>query len=181
MRPAAALPSLAIAALLLASPASADEIAVSSELIEENSVIRVALSGPPELRVSEFVLIHPDGQEIAATELDRRTLVREASRGSGAGGVSTGVGVGVGSGGGVSTGVGVGINLGNIFSSDDEPARTSERTTTTGRIAIPQPIHYLQLWQDYRLEARYSDAAGPHVLTLPTPRPGTSGGGAASQ
>lgn len=177
MSPASFLPSLAIAALLAATPAAADEISASSELIEENAVIRVALSGPPDVRVSEFVLIHPDGQEIAASELDRRTVVRETSRGSGAGNVNTGVGVGVGTGGGVSTGVGVGINLGNIFSSDDDEVRTSERTTTTSRIAIPQPIHYLQLWQDYRLEARYSDAGGPHVLTLPTPRPG----GAASQ
>ena len=174
MRRIGFLYGLGLAALLLAAPAAADGISTSSELIEENSVIRVTLSGPPEARVERFVLIHPDGQEIAAADLDRRTVVRETERGSGAGGVSTGVGVGVGSGGGVSTGVGIGINLGTLFS-DDEPVRTSERTTTSGRIAIPQPIHYLQLWQDYRLEAHYSDTAGSHVLTLPTPRPGSAG------
>ena len=166
------------AALLASAPAAADDLQTGSELIENNSTIRVSLAGAPEVRVESFVLIHPDGQEFAATDLDRRTVVRETDRaGGGGGGVSTGVGVGVGSGGGVSTGVGIGINLGTLFSDDDdEPAGRNERTTTVGTIAIPQPIHYLQLWQDYRLEVRYRDAAGPHVLTIPTPRPARSGG-----
>jgi hypothetical protein len=174
MRQGAFLQAIGLAALLFAGPAAADELATSSELIDENAAIRVTLSGPPEVRVERFILIHPEGEEIAATDLDRSTVVRETGRGSGAGNVSTGVGVGVGTGGGVSTGVGVGINLGTIFS-DDDPVRTSEQTTTVGRIAIPQPIHYLQLWQDYRLEAHYSDAAGSHVLTIPTPRPRHAG------
>ena len=43
-------------------------------------------------------------------------------------------------------------------------------------IAIPEPLHYLQLWQDYRLEVRYVDDLGPHSLTIPTPRPKRGGG-----
>jgi hypothetical protein len=171
------LPGLAIAALLMAASAAADEIATASELIENNATIRVTLAGPPEVRVEGFVLIHPDGQEIAASDLDRRTVVHETDRGGGGGGVSTGVGVGVGSGGHVGTGVGVGINLGTIFSGDDDSrVARSERTTTVGTIAIPQPLHYLQLWQDYRLEVRYRDDLGPHTLTIPTPRPARGGG-----
>ena len=44
-------------------------------------------------------------------------------------------------------------------------------TTTTARIDLPQPMHYLQLWQDYRLEVVYQDAGIEKVLTIPTPRP----------
>ncbi|MEX0921480.1 MAG: hypothetical protein WD489_05885 [Rhodovibrionaceae bacterium] len=164
------LQGFVLGCLLGAAPAAADEYGTTSELIENNAVIRVTLSGPPEARVSDFLLIHPDGSQVAASELERKTLVRETGRGGG-GGVSTGVGVGVGSGGRVGTGVGIGINLGTLFSGDDDERVASEETTTVGRIAIPQPIHYLQLWQDYRLEVHYADDSGAHVLTIPTPRP----------
>ncbi len=176
MRSTRYLQGLVLTAFLLAPPAVADSLSTTSELIEDNTAIRVTLTGPPEARVTDFILIHPEGQEIAAKEVERTTLVRETARRGGGGGVSTGVGVGVGSGGRVGTGVGIGINLGTLFSDDDDDAvPAQEETTTSGRIVIPQPIHYLQLWQDYRLEVHFEDSTGAHVLTVATPRPQRGG------
>ena len=68
-------------------------------------------------------------------------------------------------------GFGIPLTFGGAGNGSSTATESVTTTTSEALIQLPQPMHYLQLWQDYRIEVVYRENGVEKVITVPTPRP----------
>jgi hypothetical protein len=118
------------------------------------------------LPVKTALLKQPDGQTIAAYQIDKdRNTYTDTNDYYGSG---LGVGVEGGSNGGVSTGVGVGFPL---FGGGGPDARSHSITTSNVRFKVPDMTAYRRDWQHWVLHIDLDDGANRRSIETLPPAP----------
>jgi hypothetical protein len=118
------------------------------------------------LPVKSALLRQPDGQSIAAYQIDKdRNTYTDTNDYYGSG---LGVGVEGGSSGGVSTGVGFGFPL---FGGGGPDARSHSTTTSTLRFKIPDMAAYRRDWQRWVLHVDLDDGVNRRSIETLPPAP----------
>jgi hypothetical protein len=118
------------------------------------------------LPVKDALLRQPDGQTIAAYQIDKdRNTYTDTNDYYGSG---LGVGVEGGSSGGVSTGVGVGFPL---FGGGGPDARSHSTTTSNVRFKVPDMAAYRRDWQHWVLHIDLDDGANRRSIETLPPAP----------
>ena len=118
------------------------------------------------LPVKAAALKLPNGQMIAAQQIDKERNVYSERTGYGPG---FGVGVGGGSNGGVSTGIGFGFPL--FGGSGPSGYRTGSMTTSTARFTVPDMAAYRRDWQHWVLHIDLDDGANRRSIETLPPAP----------
>lgn len=161
------LPPLLLAALLAVSLAACGgdpqpryrpvATAAAAFSAESPEVIEVAvLDLPPGGRLSEIVLIAPDGREYPAVGLQERS----SESGPGYGPTGVGFTLSGGSSSGLSTGVSIGVASGTGGS-------VEARRIVSARIPLPDPVAYAAAPRDWAIEARWIDVTGETRVIRP--------------
>jgi hypothetical protein len=174
-------------AALASAPALAAPPQATANLVNGNAAILVEAFGDGSAQVTQVILVTPEGDEIYAQGVNRATeteTVSSTTSGSGYNPQPTGTlsfGTGYTSYGGrhghsgsynsVGLGVGVPLTFGGNSGGRTTTSQTVTRTSAEALIQLPQPMRYLQLWQDYRVEVVYRENGVEKVLTVPSPRP----------
>ncbi len=118
------------------------------------------------LPVKAAVLRQPDGQTVAAYQIDRdRNTYTDSNDYYGSG---LGVGVEGGSNGGVSTGIGFGFPL---FGGGGPDQRSHSTTTSTLRFKVPDMAAYRRDWQRWVLHVDLDDGANRRSIETLPPAP----------
>jgi hypothetical protein len=118
------------------------------------------------LPVKTAVLKLPDGETIAAEQIDRERNVYSESTGYGP---DVGVGVAGGSNGGVSSGIGFGFPL--FGGGGPGTTQTHSMTTSTVRFKVPDMAAYRRDWQHWVLHIDLDDGANRRSIETLPPAP----------
>lgn len=118
------------------------------------------------LPVKAAMLKLPDGQMIAAAQIDKERNVYSERTGFGSG---LGVGVAGGSNGGVSTGIGFGFPF--FGGGGGGGYRTGSMTTSTMRFTVPDMAAYRREWQHWVLHIDLDDGANRRSIETLPPAP----------
>lgn len=140
----------------------------------ESVVSHFVLGTPDEIRttivdvlpVKAAMLKLPDGQAIAATEIDKERNVYSENTGYGP---NFGVGVAGGSQGVVSSGIGFGFPL--FGGGGPSGTRTHSMTTSTVRFKVPDMAAYRRDWQHWVLHIELDDGANRRTIETLPPAP----------
>jgi hypothetical protein len=120
------------------------------------------------LPVKAAVLKMPNGQQVAAQQIDKERNVYSERTGYGPG---LGVGVAGGSNGGVSTGIGFGFPLFGGGGWGGSGYRTGSMTTSTVRFTVPDMAAYRRDWQHWVLHIDLDDGANRRSIETLPPAP----------
>jgi hypothetical protein len=112
------------------------------------------------------VLRLPDGQNVAAAQIDRERNVYSEDTGYGP---DVGVGVAGGSNGVVSSGIGFGFPL--FGGGGPSGTHTGSMTTSTIRFKVPDMAAYRRDWQHYVLHVDLDDGANRRAIETLPPAP----------
>jgi hypothetical protein len=118
------------------------------------------------LPVKAALLRQPDGQAVAAAQIDRERNVYSESTGYGPG---VGVDVAGGSESGVSTGIGFGFPL--FGGGGPSGTHTGAMTTSTIRFKVPDMAAYSRDWQHWVLHVDLDDGANRRSIETLPPAP----------
>lgn len=139
------------------------------------SVVSHFVSGTPDqiqttivdaLPAKTAVLKLPDGETVAAAQIDRERNVYSEDTGYGP---NLGVGVAGGSSGGVSSGIGFGFPL--FGGGGPSGTRTGSMTTSTLRFKVPDMAAYRRDWQHCVLHIDLDDGANRRSIETLPPAP----------
>lgn len=140
------------------------ESVVSRFMLGSQDEILTTIVDP--LPVKTALLREPDGQTIAAYQIDReRNTYTDTNDPYGSG---LGVGVEGGSNGGISTGVGFGFPL---FGGGGPDSRSHSTTTSTVRFKVPDMAAYRRDWQHWVLHIDLDDGANRRSIETLPPAP----------
>jgi hypothetical protein len=164
-----AIPILIIAALLAGcwggetTPPPRESVVSRFALGSQDQIVTTIVDPLP---VKSAVLRRPDGQQIAAQQIDReRSTYTDQNDPYGSG---LGVGVTGGSNGGVSTGVGFGFPL---FGGGGSASRSHSTTTSTLRFKLPDMAAYRRDWQHWVLHIDLDDGVNRRTIETLPPAP----------
>lgn len=140
----------------------------------ESVVSRFVLGSPDMIQatvvdalpVKAAMLKLPDGQTVAAQQIDRERNVYSERTGYGPG---FGVGVAGGSNGGVSSGIGFGFPL--FGGGGPSGTRSHSLTTSTVRFRVPDMAAYRRDWQRWILHIELDDGANRRSIETLPPAP----------
>jgi hypothetical protein len=160
----------ALAALLLSGCWGGETAAPPRETVSSHFVLgtpdQIATTIVDPLPVKAAVLRQPDGQTIAAYQIDKdRSTYTDSNDYYGSG---LGVGVEGGSNGGVSTGIGFGFPL---FGGSGTDSRSHSTTTSTLRFRVPDMAAYRRDWQHWVLHIDLDDGANRRSIETLPPAP----------